>query len=64
MAVYPRGKKGVYYMDFTLYGKRILKSTGKYTPWAARLAEAKERKRIEKNEKPFTYTSSEGFNFR
>jgi integrase len=34
-------------MDFTLYGKRVLKSTGKYTAWAARLEEAKERERIE-----------------
>lgn len=47
MSVYPRGKKGVYYMDFTLYGKRVLKSTKKYTAWAARLEEAKERERIE-----------------
>lgn len=47
LAVYPRGKKGVYYMDFKLYGKRIYKSTGKYTAWAARLEEAKERERIE-----------------
>lgn len=51
MSVYPRGKKGVYYMDFTLYGKRVLKSTGKYTAWAARLEEAKERERIEQEMK-------------
>lgn len=47
MSVYPRGKKAVYYMDFTMYGKRVLKSTGKYNAWAARLVEAEERKRIE-----------------
>lgn len=34
-------------MDFTLYGKRVYKSTGKYTEREAKIAEAKEMERIE-----------------
>jgi hypothetical protein len=48
MSVYPRGKRKVYYMNFTLYGIRVFKSTGKYTQHAALLAEAAEKEKIER----------------
>ena len=46
MAVYKRGTKGVFYMNFTVNGQRVFKSTGKYTKKEARQAEANERQRL------------------
>lgn len=46
MAVYKRGTKGVFYMNFTLNGVRVFKSTGKYTKKDAKQVEALERQRI------------------
>jgi integrase len=46
MAVYKRGAKGVFYMNFTVNGQRVYKSTGKYTKKEARQAEANERQRM------------------
>lgn len=31
MSVYKRGTKGVFFMNFTVNGQRVFKSTGKYT---------------------------------
>jgi integrase len=41
-----RGKKGVFYMNFMLDGKRIFRSTGKYTKREAVLVEAAEKQKI------------------
>ncbi len=46
MAVYRRGSKGVFYMDFMLNGVRVNKSTGKYTKREAKHAEALEKQKI------------------
>jgi integrase len=46
MAVYKRGAKGVFYMNFTVNGTRVFKSTGKYTKKEARQAEANEKQKI------------------
>lgn len=51
MAVYKRGKKGVFYMNFSVNGKRVFKSTGTYTKREARQVEALERQRILDEEK-------------
>ncbi len=46
MTVTKRGKKGIYYMEFMINGKRILKSTGKYGKREATLVEVAEKQRI------------------
>jgi len=46
MAVYKRGAKGVFYMNFTVNGQRVFKSTGKYTKKEAKQAEANERQKM------------------
>jgi integrase len=48
MSVYKRGK--VFYMNFTVNGQRIFKSTGKSTKREAREVEAAERKRVLKQQ--------------
>jgi integrase len=49
MAVYKRGEKGVFYMNFTVDGKRVFKSTGKFTKKEAKHAEAMERQKLMEN---------------
>ncbi|NVN90950.1 MAG: site-specific integrase [Desulfuromonadales bacterium] len=46
MAVYKRGNKNVFYMNFTINGVRVFKSTGKFTKKEAKQAEAMERQKI------------------
>lgn len=46
MSVYKRGDKGVFYMNFTVHGKRVFHSTGKYTKREAKQVEARERLRL------------------
>jgi len=46
MAVYKRGNKAVYYMNFTVDGIRVTRSTGKFTKKEAKLVEAVEKKRM------------------
>src|ERR1039457_6777003 len=46
MSVYKRGTKRVFYMNFTVNGQRVFKSTGKYTMKEAKQAEANERQRM------------------
>ncbi|WP_136525723.1 tyrosine-type recombinase/integrase [Geomonas ferrireducens] len=46
MAVYKRGDKAVYYMNFTVDGVRVSRSTGKFTKKEAKLVEAVEKKRM------------------
>lgn len=46
MAVYKRGQKGVFYMNFTVNGIRVFKSTGKFTKKEAKLVEAIEKKKL------------------
>jgi integrase len=46
MAVYKRGQKGVFYMNFTVNGVRVFKSTGKFTKKEAKHAEALERQKL------------------
>jgi len=46
MAVYKRGDKGVFYMNFTVDGVRVTRSTGKFTKKEAKLVEAVEKKRM------------------
>ena len=46
MAVYKRGIKGVFYMNFTVSGVRVFRSTGKYTKKEAKLVEAVEKKKL------------------
>ena len=46
MAVYKRGAKGVFYMNFTINGVRVFKSTGKYTKKEAKQVEAMERQKL------------------
>ncbi len=46
MAVYKRGDKGVFYMNFTVDGIRVSRSTGKFTKKEAKLVEAVEKKRM------------------
>lgn len=46
MTVYKRGSKGVFYMNFTVNGVRVFKSTGAYTKRDAKQAEALERQKL------------------
>ena len=46
MSVYRRVDKGVFYMNFTVDGQRIFKSTGKFTKKEAKHAEAMERQKL------------------
>lgn len=46
MAVYKRGDKGVFYMNFTVGGARVTRSTGKFTKKEAKLVEAVEKKKL------------------
>jgi integrase len=46
MSVYKRGEKGVFYMNFTVDGVRVFKSTGKFTKKEAKHAEAMERQKL------------------
>ncbi|TGU71635.1 site-specific integrase [Geomonas terrae] len=46
MAVYKRGAKAVYYMNFIVDGVRVSRSTGKFSKKDARLVEAVEKKRM------------------
>lgn len=46
MSVYKRGDKAVYYMNFTVAGVRVTRSTGKFTKREAKLVEAVEKKRM------------------
>jgi hypothetical protein len=46
MAVYKRGDNAVYYMNFTVCGVRVSRSTGKFTKKEAKLVEAVEKKRM------------------
>lgn len=46
MSVHKRGNKGIYYMNFVLNGKRIYRSTSKFTKREALQVEAAERHRI------------------
>lgn len=46
MAVYKRGDKGVFYMNFTVNGVRVFRSTGKFTKKEAKLVEAEERQKM------------------
>jgi hypothetical protein len=38
MSVHKRGEKGVFYMNFTINGQRVFKSTGKFTKNEAKQA--------------------------
>jgi len=46
MSVYKRGDKGVFYMNFTVDGVRVTRSTGKFTKKEAKLVEAVGKKRM------------------
>jgi hypothetical protein len=46
MAVYKRGAKGVFYMNFSINGQRVFKSTGKFTKKEAKQAEANEKQKM------------------
>lgn len=46
MAVYKRGAKSIFYMNFTVNGQRIFKSTGKYTKREAKYVEALEKQKL------------------
>ena len=46
MSVYKRGDKAVFYMNFTVDGVRVTRSTGKFTKKEAKLIEAVEKKRM------------------
>jgi integrase len=46
MAVYKRGDKAVFYMNFTVGGVRVSRSTGKFSKKEAKLVEAVEKKRM------------------
>ncbi len=51
MSVYKRGDKGVFYMNFTVNGVRVFKSTGKFTKKEAKQVEALERQKLLDEEK-------------
>lgn len=51
MSVYKRGDKNVFYMNFTVNGVRVFKSTGKFTKKEAKHVEALERQKIMDQEK-------------
>jgi len=46
MAIYKRGKKGVFYMSFIVKGVQVCRSTGKFTKKEAKLVEAIEKKKL------------------
>ena len=46
MAVYKRGTKNVFYMNFTVNGVRVFRSTGKFTKKEAKIVEAVEKKKL------------------
>ena len=46
MSVYKRGDKGVFYMNFTVNGTRVFRSTGKFTKKEAKHVEALERQKL------------------
>ena len=46
MSVYKRGAKNVFYMNFTISGVRVFRSTGKFTKKEAKLVEAVEKKKL------------------
>lgn len=46
MSVYKRGEKGVFYMNFTVNGVRVFRSTGKFTKKEAKQVEANERQKM------------------
>jgi len=46
MSVYKRGDKGIFYMNFTVNGTRVFRSTGKFTKKEAKLVEAVEKKKF------------------
>lgn len=45
-AVYKRGEKGVFYMNFTVNGVRVFRSTGKFTKREAKQVEAIEKQKL------------------
>ncbi len=49
MSVSRRGKKGVFYMQFTVNGQRIYRSTGKFTKREAKQVEAAEKQKLLRN---------------
>lgn len=51
MTVYRRGKSGIFYMNFTVNGIRVFKSTGKTTKREAKAVEASERHKLQKQVK-------------
>lgn len=46
MSVYKRGDKNVFYMNFTVNGVRVFRSTGKFTKKEAKIVEAVEKKKL------------------
>jgi integrase len=46
MAVYKRGDKGIFYMNLTVNGVRVFRSTGKFTKKEAKQVEALERQKL------------------
>jgi integrase len=46
MSVYKRGDKGVFYMNFTVNGERIFRSTGKFNKREAKMVEAVEKQKL------------------
>jgi hypothetical protein len=46
MSVYKRGEKGVFYMNFTVDGVRVFKSTQKFNKKEAKQVEAIERQKL------------------
>jgi len=46
MSVYKRGDKGIFYMNFTIAGVRVFKSTGKFTKKEAKQIEANEKQKL------------------
>lgn len=46
MAIYKRGEEGVFFMNFTVNGVRVNKTTGKATKKEAKHGEALERQKI------------------
>jgi len=51
MAVYKRGDKNVFYMNFTVNGVRVFRSTGKFTKKEAKQVEAIEKQKLLDEEK-------------
>jgi len=51
MSVYQRTAKGPFYMNFTVDGVRVFRSTGKYTKKEAKAVEAEERRKLIKSSK-------------